>query len=57
MTCPGCQSENVYRAKNDCGHYKPERGKPIRKYEYRCEDCGLISVYALTAEQEAKRDA
>lgn len=54
--CHACQSDNVTRAKNDCGHFKPERGQPIRMYQYRCNDCGYIATYAKTAEQEAKRN-
>lgn len=52
MTCPACKSANIEKAKNDCGHFKPERGQPIRMYQYRCTDCGHVATYAKTAEQE-----
>lgn len=56
ITCAACKSEDVIRSKNDCGHFKPERGQPIRMYQWRCDDCGHIAVYAMTPEQEAKHN-
>lgn len=44
--CNACQSENVTRAKNDCGFYKDGNRKPIRMYQYRCSDCGYVGTYA-----------
>lgn len=46
--CVACKSVNVERDKNDCGHFKPEKGRPIRMYHWRCKDCGYVATYAKT---------
>lgn len=53
--CIACNSKEVVKAKNDCGHFKCGDGKPLRIYQYRCIECGYIASYAKTPAQEAKK--
>lgn len=46
MKCPSCQSSNLIKARNDCGHFKSDGVKPLRMYHYRCGECHLIMTYA-----------
>jgi len=50
MKCIACGSDDVQRARNDCGHFKAEGIKPIRMYQYRCKSCGFVSTYAKDGE-------
>ena len=44
--CPLCKGKEIERARNDCGHFKSEKTKPIRMYQYRCNQCGYVATMA-----------
>jgi len=44
--CPHCKGTDIDRAKNDCGHFKGDKTKPIRMYQYLCKTCGYVGTFA-----------
>lgn len=53
--CPACKEPAPVRSRNDVGFFKADGVKPVRLYQWLCQECGLVSTGAADPASDVRR--